>query len=241
MRTALLRVALAATVLTVAIASSPLPTRSSTKTGTPSISSPTQTPSTSPVPSLTAEQWGYLDTSVPAPTLQPIILYRSSIDGQLYAQLHNVVPPSGPFATTAADLWLAWNASTPYPNVASQGSKDPAGDNNANLDVVTYWRCVVRSCGEVPVGREKCPSRPGTQTPLAMAPSADAERLRRRREMRSASHARASDRYVRFNVSETGAVGVDLFSPLLSTTFAYGTAQITSWGVYAAIGYVMTS
>ena len=113
-----LALAFAAALARTTTATSPSATHTSTKTGSPSVCSPTQTPSASPIPTLSAETWGYLDTSVPAPTLQPVTLFRSSIDNNLYAQLNNIVT-SG-FATTAAEVWLAWNAtpSAPFPNVS---------------------------------------------------------------------------------------------------------------------------
>lgn len=118
-----LRAALTAAALTAGAATSPIATRSSTKTGTPSVSSPTQTPSTSPVPSLSPELWGLYDTSVPSPTLQPITLYRSSIDQRLYAQLNKTAPPGAPM--DAVVVWDAWQNGSPYPNVATQGTNDP--------------------------------------------------------------------------------------------------------------------
>ena len=121
-RRAVLAAALANVALAVTTTSA---THTSTKSGTPSAATPTQTPTGTPIPILTPEQWAYYDLTVPSPTAQPVILWRSSIDGELYSPLNNTAPADAP--SDAATVWNAWNSGTPYPNVATQGSNDPAG------------------------------------------------------------------------------------------------------------------
>ena len=52
----------------------------------------------------------------------------------------------------------------PVAQVATQGSKNPAGDSNLNADVVTYWKCVARPARTRPSteARDR-PRRPHTQ------------------------------------------------------------------------------
>ena len=89
--------------------------RTASASASPSVASPTQTSTSSPFPLLTAEQWGMYDTTLPSPTLQPVVLLRDSIDGHLYVELPNYVdaansPPTNAQGerATRVDFSMVW-------------------------------------------------------------------------------------------------------------------------------------